>query len=55
MTLPPQLVASRNNAVPECVVRNMRKTSEISPLTARFGLAMLCIVCSLCVSKDSMV
>jgi hypothetical protein len=55
MTLPPHLVASRNNVVPECVESNMRKTSEISPLMARFGLAIECIVCSFCVSKDSMV
>jgi hypothetical protein len=54
MTLPPQLVASRYNFVPECVESNMRKASEISPLMARFGLAKECIPCSFCVSKVSM-
>jgi hypothetical protein len=54
MTLPPHFVTSRNNVVPECVENNMRKTSEISPLMARFGFARECIVCSFCVSKDSM-
>lgn len=38
MALPTHSAAFRNNVVPKCVESNMRKTSEISPLTARFGL-----------------